>query len=224
MRNIGRHFIVASIAGIILLFLYKGIYSFAASNGYLGDQALTKYEHQTVRGKDALSMLMEGRKPFFIGLLAAIDRPIVGHGPRAEDRNGYAGRFLTKYGSDYDIAQYNSIHYFRMMRGVLPEIPTHSHILAGWVWCGILGLVFFIWVLYRMYVHVRYFMACIPQWYGFFALTIPSTAWSIMFNPYGARWALPQLLICMFLAKGVGEGRIKLSPDLEAEAVQYEHL
>ena len=70
MQTIGRHFWWFMIVGIIVLFTYKTVYSYAASNGHLGEAARSKYEHQTERGKGAMSMLVSGRSGFFIALSA----------------------------------------------------------------------------------------------------------------------------------------------------------
>ena len=222
MRNIGRHFVVFMILGIVALFAYKMVYSYAATNGYLGLDAQNKYEQQTGRGKDALSMLIAGRTEFFIALTAVMDHPIIGLGPRAEDYNGYTEKFLLKYGTDQDIIAYRYYRNIAAIHGVRMNIPTHSHIMAAWLWCGIPGLIFFVWVIYVIYQHIRRYSATIPQWYGYFAMSIPTVLWNIFFNPFGARSVLPLLMVCLFFAKAIGDGKMHLPYKLEIEARKYD--
>ncbi len=222
MRGIGRHFVVFIIFGVLVVFCYKLIYSYAAENGYLGEEARHKYEVQTDRGKGLLNLLMAGRKEFFIAASAIVDRPLVGFGPRAEDYKGYTEKFLRSYGSDQEIAAYVYYRAQYASLGHRMQIPSHSHIMAAWLWCGLPGLLFWLWILYSMYRHIRYYSASIPQWYGYFALTIPATLWSIFFNPISSRSAIPLLMVCMLFAKAIGEGRMLLPYEMEMEARKYD--
>jgi len=221
MQNIGKHIWIFFIVGIIVLFCYKVVYSYAASEGYLGEEARNKYIVQTDRGTGALSLLIAGRTEFFIALSAIVDHPIIGFGPRAEDRVGYAERFLMRYGTQKDIEGYLFYKAHYLNQGMPAAIPTHSHIMASWVWCGIAGLVFFVWVLYIVYQHIRYYSGAIPHWFGYFALTLPGMVWSIFFNPFGARWGIALPMVCMFFARAIGQGRMMLPYDMEMEARKY---
>ncbi len=221
MRSIGKNFWIFVVVGIVVLFIYKTVYSYAASNGYLGEAARTKYEHQTDRGKGVVSMLVSGRTEFFIALSAIVDQPIVGFGPRASDMNGYVEKFLLKYGSDQDVHGYFLALRRSMVLGIIPSIPTHSHIMAAWTWCGLPGLIFFLWVLYVIFRHLKCYVSVVPQWYGYFALSIPSMVWSIFFNPFGARSTLPLLMVLLFYAKAVGDRKMLFSYELEFEAGMY---
>lgn len=222
MQSISRHFWVFMTVGVLVLFSYKFVYSHAAASGYLGDEARIKYEHQTNRGKGAISMLVAGRTEFFIALSAIVDHPIIGFGPRAEDTHGYAENFLLKYGTDQDILGY--YYYLRqsMAHGVVRGIPTHSQIMAAWLWCGLPGLVFYLWILYVIYQHLRYFVSAVPQWFGYFALTIPTVVWSIFFNPFSDRRSLPLLIVLMFFARAVRNQKVMLPYEMELEAKKHD--
>lgn len=222
MQTIGRHFWVFMIAGMIVLFTYKNVYSFAASNGFLGEAAQNKYELQTERGKGAISMLVSGRTGFFIALSAIIDHPLIGFGANAPDKHGYTEKFLMKYGSDADIRGYLVGAHWNAALGLVRTIPTHSHIMGAWLACGIPGLVFFVWIIYLIYRHIKHYTSVVPQWYGYFALTIPSMLWSIFFNPFGARYSLPLFMVLLLYAKAVGDGKIRLPLELEIEARKYD--
>lgn len=222
MRRIGRHVLIMAAGGVVILLTYKAVYSYAASRGYLGEDARVKYEQQTNRGKGAFSMLVAGRTEFFIALTSIWDHPIIGFGPRPEDTQGYMERFLLKYGTEADIRGY--YYYVRnfVSHGARANIPSHSHIMGAWLWCGIAGLVFFLWIFYVFYQHFKYYISAIPHWYGYFVLTIPSMAWSILFNPIGDRYGLSLLMVCIFFSKAVVRGKIILPREMEMEARKAE--
>lgn len=222
MKTIGRHFWMFMIVGFALLLCYKLVYSYAAKSGYLSEEARSKYERQTDQGSDLISMLMAGRTEFFIAITAIVDHPIIGFGPRAADTQGYAEKFLLKYGTSGDIAGYLYYKAHYLSRGMVANIPAHSHIMAAWIWCGLPGLIFFLWILYVLYQHIHYYVAVIPQWFGYFALTIPSAIWSIFFNPFGERYIIPLLMVCVYFARAIGQGKLQLAYDMEMEARRHE--
>lgn len=222
MRRIGRHILIMAVGGVIILLAYKTLYSHAASRGYLGEDARIKYEHQTDRGKGAFSMLVAGRTEFFIALTAIWDHPIIGFGPRPEDTQGYTEKFLLKYGTETDIRGYYYYVLHFASQGARANIPSHSHIMGAWLWCGISGLVFFLWIFYNFYVHIRYYISAVPHWFGYFVLIIPSMSWSILFNPIGDRYGLSLLMVCIFFSKAVIRGKIILPREIEMEARKAE--
>lgn len=222
MRGIGRHFMKFAVLGVIALFCYKFTYSYAASHGYLGEVARNKYERQTTKGTSALNLLMAGRREFFVALFAVMDHPIIGFGPRAEDSGGYTERFLTKYGADNEDAEYLRYLQYCFANGMTPPIPTHSYIMSLWVWCGIVGLIFFIWVFYLVFMHLKHYADAIPQWYGYYALTIPSMVWSSFFNPFGDRHGFALFILTLCFARAVAKKRMNLPWELELEARHYD--
>jgi len=214
MAIIGRHFFTFAIVAIVIVGIYKFTYSHLAKNGVLGAEAQGKYLAQTINGDDALHLLMAGRKEFFIGIKAALDKPIIGHGPRPQDKKGYLIDYMLKYGSERDIAWLRELQ----RQGMVGTIPTHSHIIAAWVYYGVSGLIFFIYVLWLIYVLLRKYISAIPQWFGWFALLAPSLVWQILFSPYSARSGLAMSITTLLFAKAVGQRRLVLPYDMEIEA------
>ena len=222
MKIIGRNFIWFVLIGMFVLFAYKVVYSYAASNGHLGEAARTKYENQTDRGNDIVSMLVSGRTEFFIALSAIVDRPIIGFGTRAADIYGYTEKFLVEYGTEQDMKGYFLALQRNAALGLVRSIPTHSHIMSAWLWCGLPGLIFFLWVLYVMFSHLRRYASVVPQWYGYFSIAIPSMAWSVFFNPFVERTSLPLVMVLMFYAKAIGDGKMRLPIEMELEVKEHE--
>jgi len=220
MAKIGRHLIRYCILGVVLLFSYKILYKVAAQNDLLGEEARTKYETQTKHGDSFLKMLMAGRGEFFVGLMAVCDRPIMGFGPHAIDRNGYWEKFLIKYGDWEDLQYYYGL---RAAAGNADStIPSHSCIIGAWHKYGILGLFFYIYVLWLMIDQVKRYMHFIPQWYGYFSLTISSYVWSIFFSGFSGRHLFALFMVTLFFARAIGHRRLQLPIDMELEARKYE--
>lgn len=222
MMSICKHFFLYLIIGIVALLAIKQGYVFAAVNGYLSDDALTKYERQSRQGNSLLALLMHGRTGFFTAIPAALNRPIIGYGPSAADDEGYAERFVQKYGSEEEIVAYRIGEMKARLMGYRRTIPTHSYIMGAWVHYGIGGLIFYLWVLSLIYRHIKLYIAAIPQWYGYFAMMLPYYLWSVFFSPFGYRWQFALFMSCLFFARAVGKGLIPLPYEMLREIEQHE--
>lgn len=220
MRAIGQHFLLFLIvAGVVLYGIQKG-YKIAASNGTLGEDAVRKYEKHTRAGDSALKILMSGRQEFFSAVRAALDKPFLGHGPHAIDKKGYYERFLQDYASEDEYQQYligRSRH-----NAAFSIIPTHSHLMAFWVWYGIFGLWLWLYVLYLMCKYFRCYAASVPQWFAYFAYCIPGLAWDIFFSPFGWRVYSTTIIVGLLYVKAVYERRIMLPIDMQTEIEEVE--
>lgn len=218
MLRLKKTFLLVVISAVVVMGGFKKIYQALALNGTLGEKALKKYEVQTRMGSDVLSLLMGGRAEFFIGLFAALDKPLFGHGPWAVDTKRYVGDYLAKYGDadDYRIFVKNEDNMIMGSRGGM-LLPTHSHLVGFWVWYGLIGLLLWVYVLYLcMKLFCRYLDA-IPQWYGFFCLTVPASLWHIFFSPFGNRMLESLLIVTILLARAVSENKLRLPMKMEIE-------
>ncbi len=222
MRGIAKHIWVMVFIGFVVVMIYKVVYSYAAENNLLSADAVTKYENQTERGKGLVSMLFAGRVEFFIDIMAALDNPIVGLGPRPSDSNDYCGRFVYQYGTQYEIGAYEANKRLMALYGMRPSIPLHSCIAEFWLQYGIFGLIFWLWIFVLIYQHLRRYVAAIPQWYGYFALSFASYAWDIFFSGFAGRETFACFLTCLFFARAVGRGLLSLPYEMEMEARKYE--
>lgn len=212
MRKFGKNFIYFVMLGVIGIIALKSIYSAMAISGMLGEKSIEKYEKQTSSGKGLLNLLMSGRKEFFISLIAAKDRPIVGFGPRAEDTKGYAESFLLKYGSEEDIQNYFTLIKNRTARigDWYRVIPTHSYIGAFWVYYGIIGLLFWLYILMLIWKYFRTYLTAIPHFFGYLSISFPGMLWDIFFSPYGNRFGSVLPIVCVLFARAVAKRRIIL--------------
>lgn len=224
MQKMGRHVILLGFAVLLALMAFKFGYSFAASSGLLGYDVQQKYFSQTRMGSGALQMLMSGRMEFFCAVLACLDHPIVGFGPRGEDTEGYVERYLQKYGAPEDYVSYVNYNYRVAMENgyVYKSIPAHSYIGMFWVYYGIFGLVIWIYVLWIFYLYLRKYAAAIPQWFGYVAWNMPLMVWDIFFSPYGGRVSGPSIVVCVLFAKAVTERKMCLPPEMEIDASKWD--
>lgn len=183
MSIIRRKIPLLIIGMLVLAFCIKGVYSYAAQKGYLSEEETKKYQKQTSKGSDFLSLLMSGRSDFFVGLIAALDKPIVGQGSQAIDFYGYEKDFVSKYGTEEEVAQFLQAE----RTGYLRTIKGHSHIITYWMWHGISGLLFWVYLLCLVVQTIRKRLAYIPEWFGYLAITVPAFLWDFFFSPLGLR-------------------------------------
>lgn len=183
MRRIRRYLPGLVLLLIVFAFAIKGAYSFAATHGYLSEEETVKYQRQTAKGSDIKSLLIAGRGDFFIGLLAALDKPLIGHGSQAFDTYGYEEEYLARYGTDQEQLDYMKA---RVM-GRLRTIRAHSHVICYWMWHGVAGLLFWVYVFYLVIQTVHKRMDLMPEWFGFLAISLSAFLWDYFFSPFGQR-------------------------------------
>lgn len=221
IARLGRHIFVLIIVGIVGIFVVKMGYSYLAKNGILGYKAQVKYEKQTTMGSGVLDILMAGRMELFCALFACADRPIVGWGPKAEDKGGYVEKFLTKYGSYEDLEQYLRVLRWSAANGCpYRMIPAHTHIGAFWLFYGIFGLLLWLYVFWLMYKYIRCYASAIPQWFGFLGLLLCGKVWAILFSPPGGRIGDVFFIVCLLFCRAVATNKMKLPYEMELEAAQ----
>ena len=180
---IKRHIVLMILSLGIVGVTVSSTYKYMVRQGYMGEAETIKYEQQTSRGSGILNLLMAGRGDFFIGLIAALDKPIMGHGSVAIDDHGYILDFLTKYGS---IEDYKRLVKIREKYGVR-IIPAHSHIINYWMWHGIFALIFWCCTIYLAVKTLLRRMHIYPPWYGYLAIYLPLFCWDVLFSPFGMR-------------------------------------
>lgn len=226
MRLMQKRFILVGTSVIMCALLFKEAYQYAAEHGYLTEKAIKKYESQSRGGTGVLRLLMAGRVEFFSGLFANVKKPLWGYGPWAIDRDNLHLEFLREYGSEEDFKDYASLldYEFRVNGGVGHLIPAHSMIMGFWTWYGIMGLVFWVYVLYLMLAVVRKYIKEIPQLYGYFALLLPSMFWHILFSPFGSRTERMTFVVLLLIAKAVGERRLQLPAEFALQLCERRNL
>ena len=173
----------------------KVVYQLAATSGWMGYDEADKYERSVEHGTSALDLLKESRSEFFIGLYAALDKPILGHGSVAIDNHGYVMDYMYK---NRDLAAYERVCRLRNMFGA-NVIPAHSQIITFWMWHGIFGLIFWSFVIVMSIKTLAKRLYIYPPWFGYLAVTIPSFIWNVLFSPFGGRMVESALFVVLLL-------------------------
>lgn len=183
MMLIRKYFIIIILFMVGIVAGVKFGYKYAAEHGYLSEYEEKKYRHQTDQGSGLINLLMNGRSEFFIDIIAAMDRPLFGHGSWALDYNGYADDFVMKYGTDMDRAMISN----QRDEVGLHIIPFHSHIATYLMWHGFLSLFFWLYIMLNAWTLFRKNLSVVPSMFGYFALAIPKFFWDCLFSPFGVR-------------------------------------
>ncbi len=208
---------------IIGIFCMHSLYHVSATNGWLGEKAQRKYEMQSKGEKSIIKLLLGGRMESFCGLIACVDKPIVGFGPWAMDKNGYVGEFLTKYGTHEDYMRYiERLEYARQHGDVIGMIPCHAYITEFWLWYGIFGLLFWLYVIFVFIRYLRQDCWAVPQWFMWIAASIPGYCWSIFFNPWLNRIGGIVFIVVCLMTRAVRMGAQQLPDYMEEEIFKVE--
>lgn len=223
MKMMQRHFIGLLIVGFCVVIACASAYKMAAKAGILNEKAQNKYElQQKNENGGMLSLIMHGRSEVFIGLYACLHEPIFGFGPWPIDRRGYVVEFMSKYG---DAESYEKLLEHR--RGLAAKgiydflLPGHSHVITHWLCYGVLGLPYWLYVIYLMAKVARSHLSAIPQWFGYLGMLLPSMLWNVFFSPFSGRIYTSFYIACLLLVIAVGEKRIRLPPDMMIEAQKH---
>ena len=224
MRRVSQHISIFLIVGFCVIFAFHKGYGYLAREGALGEMTAKKYQGQTRRGAGMIDLLIGGRPEAIIPFYACLDRPILGFGFCPYDTNDYVRRFLDKYGSIEDALIYYKTKESDAKRGIVEElkfIPAHSHMGAYWLLFGILGLLFWVYIVFVIIRFLKYDAATIPQWYGWLVAGAPALFWDIMFNPFAGRIGVPLFVVACLLARAVRLGRLQVPVHMATEIRKY---
>ncbi len=221
--RICNHFLLLMLLAIIIGFSFYMAYRCLAMSGILGEKSLEKYEHQS-KGGGLIQLIMGGRMDSFCGLLACIDKPIIGFGPWAMDTEGYTEEFLSKYANYEDYVKFMEEKQAYAKLGLTRPnlIPGHSHIVGFWLWYGIFGLVFWMYVLYVLMRYLKCDCSAVPQYFMWIAATTPSFLWAIFFSPFAERMGSMLFISACLMVRAVNQGRMMLPVKMKTELEEYE--
>ncbi|MDA1040534.1 MAG: hypothetical protein O3A37_09640 [Planctomycetota bacterium] len=162
------------------------LYSTLAAEGALGEKAREKYERQrAAKG----GLLVGGRAEFFVGLSAALDRPLLGYGSWPADTGEAVERAASRFGLEIsDAARRRHPHEQTL-------IPTHSAVVGAWVEHGIMGGIFWLSMLGLLLRNTPRAVRLLPDSTGLVIFNAPAAVWAIFFSPIPARAASAIVLV-----------------------------
>ncbi len=174
----------------------EGLVNFVTRAGYINEDAQAKNEAQAKVG----NLLLGGRPEFLIGLRAALDNPIIGHGSWATD-----------------------LKYFEMLNDELVEtgalgptrgdiaadadglIPGHSHIITAWVWAGIAGPIFWLYMVWFVCRGLAQVALARPPLAPFYMVSLIGIFWDIFFSPFAANRRFTEAVMIVIVADLLSE-------------------
>lgn len=183
---------------LVLAFLALGaaaaaneVVKFVTRTGYIGEEAQEKNESQEKAG----NLLLGGRPEFKIGLRAALDSPLIGHGSWAKDPKYFEMLFdeMVETGAEVEPDRGDIL-------SDIPLIPGHSHIVTAWIWSGIAGLIFWvymIWFVLRGLVPVAILRPPLAPMYIYLLIVM---SWDIFFSPFAANRRLTESFLLVVIA------------------------
>jgi hypothetical protein len=172
---------VSTLKVFVILFastmVFATIYNNLASDGSLGVKAQSKYISQTSVGSN---IIVNSRTELVFTGRAIADSPILGFGSYAimtPELQSKIINFLSTNEISFDMAP--------LIRNYGDRIPVHSMILQWWLFFGILGVCFPLYLLI-FYLKSFKFSKYDPLCY-YLAL---SGIWNVLFSPYGEAYRL----------------------------------
>jgi hypothetical protein len=164
------------------------LYEYAAGEGLLGETARQLYEWQS---EGTLGLFVGGRSGVFAGITAIAESPWLGHGSWVTD-------------SDITLRSSGVLResgYETMGRSAAQDNAgmLHSHLIGSWVEAGILGAVFWGWILSldaRRLSALYQTKEVLTPLIAYFGMLL---GWDILFSPFGAerRFVTPYYLVLL---------------------------
>jgi hypothetical protein len=193
MRSMGRGQLTTAVLVLLAIGLSVLLYEHAVRKGWMGEAELAKYEMQ----KETRIGLASGRSQFVVAALALRDSPVIGHGSwTSDDKTQYNIRAAELVGNEKAKVAYDRDDWY---------VHLHSHLWQAWVWHGIFGGVFWIYVLALMAGTLRFRMGVVPELYAYLAITIPFMTWNVLFSPPGGRVNTAVAIVVMILVRHYGK-------------------
>ena len=110
------------------------------------------------------------RSDAFQSLFLISNNPIIGYGSYAKDKNELIRQFDKETN-----------------RSKNDLLPGHSYILGAWVYSGILGALFWIYILYLIFVFIKDKILLDDKLIGINVLLSFQMLWNILFSPFADR-------------------------------------
>lgn len=185
-----------SILGLALLFFINFAFSLLFSSDivlqYFSEEDAKKYQTQSSGG---YGILIGGRSELLVSLQAIAEKPLLGYGSWAKDETGEYTSLLSylKYKLGYSDIQEQESEYTEVQL-----IPAHSIIFGAFLWAGIFGAIFWIFLLNWLIRVFIYFHHQLPLYFYFTGVGL---FWGIFFSPFGAssRWSIALFVAVLYI-------------------------
>jgi hypothetical protein len=179
------------LSGVLLIPLFL-LYVNYAQSGMLGKAAKTQID-LAKNPYNPIEVLLLARNESVIALDAIYEKPILGHGSWANPshlRRLYLLKMLEIYGAAAPK---------RLIQDIL---PVHSVLLGAWVFSGLAGFVFWVYVIIRTYqLSNRLLMIGSLPMIAIAVVYLPYFSWHVLFSPNAfARFSWPMSMAFLIFA------------------------
>lgn len=163
---------------------------FATESGYLKEEAVLKNKEEQ---QSAGGLLLGGRPEILVSSQAVLDSPILGYGSWA--KNYKYVEMLSDIQSKWGI-QVDLDYTEELLQGL---IPTHSHLMGAWVQAGILGAVFWFYMLWLVVRGLIRLSVLRPPLAPILAFMLTSFLFDILFSPFASTRRLTEGFLVVIL-------------------------
>lgn len=163
---------------------------FATERGMLNEEAVVKNQ---IQAQSAGGLLLGGRPEILVSSQAVLDSPILGHGSWARDYKyiEMLADIQTRWGIPIDL-DYTE----ELLQGL---IPTHSHLMGAWVQAGILGAVFWFYILWLVAKGLIQLSVLRPALSPILSFMLTSFLFDIFFSPFASMRRLTEAFLLVIL-------------------------
>lgn len=137
-------------------------------------------EKNSAQEHSSVGLLLGGRPEILVSSKAVMASPILGYGSWAQDLKYTEMYYDMAVKYDIPIDNLESIE-----DADDATIPAHSHIMSTWVQAGILGAVFWFYVLWIVLKGLLRVALTLPVLAPFITWMLVSFVWDIFFSPFG---------------------------------------
>jgi hypothetical protein len=166
-----------------------GLVRLATSTGIIGQEAQEKNQQQS---QLKAGILLGGRPEILVSSRAVIDSPILGHGSYAKDLK------YTEMLSDIQVENgiQTDLEDQEDSKGM---IPAHSHLMSTWVQAGILGAIFWAYILWIVFKGIMRVATLRPPNAPLYAWMLVGFSWDILFSPFGNTARMQEALMLVII-------------------------
>ncbi|GAA4042176.1 hypothetical protein [Parerythrobacter jejuensis] len=182
-------FAIILVGGAAVIWGATFTYTAAAENGWLGREAYLKYRDQT---SGEVPLILGGRTESLVSVRAIADSPVLGHGSWARD-----ARYVALH---HSIKVELGLPIFDAQKGKRDLIPSHSYLLGSWVEAGVLGGLFWLFVLSLPFATLFQLLKREEVLAPLIAYCSFALIWSVLFSPFSGseRFLVSFQLVVLF--------------------------
>jgi len=203
---------------LIFILAFQGMYMLYISKalqGEIGGKHTLEQLKMTNNPYNPINLLLVGRTEFFVGLKAALDKPILGHGSWARDINGYYTYMAFKLHGEED--KFSSLLISRNGQLI---IPAHSIIAGAWMNAGIVGLFSMLYI-FGLFVDrslrlLRNKYVQRTAYYPILVFYLFNGVWVFFFSPLPEVKSTLAVIIAFMIATYQAAPKVEVTEDSEA--------